>query len=167
MEQPPVSEAGAGCPSTSSGADSAGITLGTTSITRSASSWRRGRGRRHRGDERRAEARDEPRRSGGVEDAGAPIGRSAEQQDPCEQAPAPAEAARKILESVFDRELSPEKLGLPTSAMHGGYETSSGAALRPASRRSPALASTTRGDVRTDGRPTADPEPPVRTVPGR
>lgn len=59
-----------------------------------------------------------PRRSGGDEDAGAPIGPRAEQQDPWEHAPAPAKAARQILEGAFDREVPPRKIGLLTNATH-------------------------------------------------
>jgi hypothetical protein len=68
-----------------------------------------------------------PRRSSGDEDAGAGTGPSPEQQDPWEQAPAPAKVARKILEGVFDCEVPPKKIGLLTNAVHWGYGTSWGA----------------------------------------
>jgi hypothetical protein len=68
---------------------------------------------------------------------------SAEQQpDPWEQASAPAQVGRKILDGVIDRQVPPERIGLLTNAMHWGYglswgalygliqETASGPALR-------------------------------------
>lgn len=40
------------------------------------------------------------------------------QQDPWESAPAPAKVGKKILEGVFDREVSPDKIGLLTNVVH-------------------------------------------------
>lgn len=50
-----------------------------------------------------------------------------QQQDPWEQASAPAKVARKMLEGVFDHKVPPEKIGLLTNTMHWGYGTSWGA----------------------------------------
>ncbi len=54
----------------------------------------------------------------------------AEQQqpsDPWEQASAPAKVARKVARGVFDQDISPDKIGPLTHAMHWGYGTSWGA----------------------------------------
>ena len=50
-----------------------------------------------------------------------------QQQDPWEQASAPAKVARKIIEGVFDRKVSPRRIGFLTNAMHWGYGMSWGA----------------------------------------
>jgi hypothetical protein len=43
--------------------------------------------------------------------------------DPWESAPAPAKVARRILEGVFGRSVSPSQIPLLTNAMHWGYGT--------------------------------------------
>jgi uncharacterized membrane protein YagU involved in acid resistance len=50
-----------------------------------------------------------------------------EQQDPWEQAPAPAKVAKGIGECVFQREVSPDLIPLLTNVMHCGYGTGWGA----------------------------------------
>jgi len=43
------------------------------------------------------------------------------EQDPWEQAPAPAKVAKRISEGVFEHEVSPERIPLLTHATHWGY----------------------------------------------
>ncbi|HEV2058076.1 MAG TPA: DUF1440 domain-containing protein [Solirubrobacteraceae bacterium] len=49
------------------------------------------------------------------------------EQDPWEQASAPAKVAKRISEGVFDHEVSPERIPLLTHATHWGYGTGWGA----------------------------------------
>lgn len=44
-----------------------------------------------------------------------------EPTDPWEDAPAPAQVARRIIEGVFKREVPPERIGLLTNAAHWAY----------------------------------------------
>lgn len=60
------------------------------------------------------------------EDGGAES-QAAQQPDPWEQAPVPAKMARKIIEGVFDRTVSDQRIGFLTNAMHWAYGTSWGA----------------------------------------
>ncbi|MDP8968364.1 MAG: DUF1440 domain-containing protein [Actinomycetota bacterium] len=46
-----------------------------------------------------------------------------QEQDPWEQASMPAKVARRISEGVFEHEVSPERIGLLTHAMHWAYGT--------------------------------------------
>jgi hypothetical protein len=46
-----------------------------------------------------------------------------EQQDPWEQASAPAKVAKRFIEGVFLRQAPPDKIGLLTNATHWGYGT--------------------------------------------
>jgi hypothetical protein len=48
--------------------------------------------------------------------------------DPWEGAPAPALVARRVLEGVFGREVSPDRIPLLTNLMHWGYGTGWGVA---------------------------------------
>jgi hypothetical protein len=61
--------------------------------------------------------------SSGEEDGGSQDGPS----DPWEEAPAPAQVARKVLEGVFDKEVPAESIPTLTNVMHWGYGTSWGA----------------------------------------
>jgi hypothetical protein len=66
--------------------------------------------------------------SGGTGDGGGGAEAAApDQQDPWEQASAPARVACKVLTGVFGREVPPERIGLLTNVMHWGYGTSWGA----------------------------------------
>ena len=49
-------------------------------------------------------------------------------QDPWEEASAPAKVGRRIIEGVFQREVSPERIPLLTNVMHWAYGTGWGAA---------------------------------------
>ena len=49
------------------------------------------------------------------------------QQDPWEQASAPAKVAKRISEGIFQHEVPPERIPLLTHAMHWGYGTGWGA----------------------------------------
>jgi hypothetical protein len=53
--------------------------------------------------------------------------KTTEQQDPWEQASAPAKVARRFIEGVFHREVPPKQIPLLTHAMHWGYGTGWGA----------------------------------------
>jgi hypothetical protein len=57
---------------------------------------------------------------GGGDDGGPP-------RDPWEDAPAPAQVARRVIEGVFRRDVPPERIGLLTHVMHWGYGTMWGA----------------------------------------
>lgn len=46
-----------------------------------------------------------------------------EEQDPWESAPAPAKVGKLVLEGVFRKQVSPDRIGLLTNAMHWGYGT--------------------------------------------
>ena len=72
---------------------------------------------------------------------GQPESRTQPRPDPWEQASAPAQVGRKILEGVFDAEVPPERIGLLTNAMHWGYGLSWGAlyGLIQETARGPAL----------------------------
>lgn len=48
------------------------------------------------------------------------------EQDPWEQASAPAKVAKRISEGVFDHEVPPERIPLLTHGMHWGYGTAWG-----------------------------------------
>ena len=82
------------------------------------------------------------RSSGGEGDEDA--GRQQEderQSDPWEQASAPAKVARRVIEGVFRRDVSPDAIPLLTHATHWGYGTGWGAlyGLLQGSRPGPAL----------------------------
>lgn len=53
---------------------------------------------------------------------------SGDERDPWENAPAPALVARRLLEGVFRRDVSAERIGLLTNAAHWLYGTSWGGA---------------------------------------
>lgn len=59
--------------------------------------------------------------------SGSDSGDEHSESDPWEQASAPAQVGRKILEGVFDREVSADRIGLLTNVMHWAYGTSWGA----------------------------------------
>ena len=61
-----------------------------------------------------------------------------DEQDPWEQASAPAKVAKRISEGVFDHEVSPERIPLLMHAMHWGYGTAWGAVYGIAQARAPA-----------------------------
>ena len=52
---------------------------------------------------------------------------SAPPADPWEKAPAPAQLARRVVEGVFQHEVSPERITFFTNAVHWGYGTAMGA----------------------------------------
>jgi hypothetical protein len=52
---------------------------------------------------------------------------SGQQSDPWGQASTPAKVGRKIIEGVFNRKVSPQRIGILTNAMHWAYGTSWGA----------------------------------------
>jgi uncharacterized membrane protein YagU involved in acid resistance len=58
-------------------------------------------------------------RSSGTPDAGG----EDPPADPWEQAPVPAQVARRIVEGVLQRPLAPERIGLATNVMHWAYGT--------------------------------------------
>lgn len=62
---------------------------------------------------------------GGEEDGGQEQGQ--QQSDPWEQASAPAKVARRLIEGVFQREVSPDAIPALTHATHWGYGTGWGA----------------------------------------
>lgn len=74
----------------------------------------------------RVQARaSEPGSRGTGDDDGAARGPA----DPWEEAPAPAKVGRRLIVGVLGREVSPERIGLLTNAMHWGYGTAWGGAF--------------------------------------
>lgn len=50
-----------------------------------------------------------------------------EASSPWDEAPVPAQLARRVIEGVFQREVSPDRIPLLTNVMHWGYGTAWGA----------------------------------------
>jgi hypothetical protein len=59
--------------------------------------------------------------------AGAADNGSARGRDPWEDAPAPAQLARRVIEGVLQRDVPPERIPFFTNAVHWGYGTAMGA----------------------------------------